>query len=66
LTLTVGDAYYQASLSNLGGAIAAGTPLYVQVDSYNPGNTTGAVLERYEDDGQGYNNILGPVAAGTP
>jgi hypothetical protein len=66
LTLTVDDAFYQSSLSNLGGAIAAGTQLYAQVDSYNPNNANGAVLERHEDGGQGYNNILGPVAAGTP
>jgi len=63
LTLLVGDSYYRPNLSNPGGVIAAGTPLYAQVDSFNATSTNGAVLETHERDGGVYNNILGPVAA---
>jgi hypothetical protein len=63
LTLTVGDSYYRSALSNLGGPIAAGAPLYAQVDSFSSTSSYGAVLELHERDGGVYNNILGPVAA---
>jgi uncharacterized repeat protein (TIGR01451 family) len=63
LTLAVGDPYYRANLSNLGGAITAGTPLYAQVDSFNATSNNGVVLETHERDGGAYNNILGPIAA---
>jgi len=63
LTLIQGDGYYRPSLSNPGGAIAAGSQLYAQVDSFNPTSSNGAVLETHERDGGPYNNILGPVAA---
>ena len=63
LTLTLGDPYYRASLSNPGGPITAGTQLYAQVDSFNAATNYGAVLEQHERDGGAYNNISGPVAA---
>ncbi|MEO7911224.1 MAG: Ig-like domain-containing protein [Roseiflexaceae bacterium] len=63
LTLTVGDSYYRANLSNPGGAIAAGSSLYAQVDSFNANSNNGAVLETHERDAGTYNNILGPLAA---
>ncbi len=63
LTLTPGDAYYKANLSNPGAAITAGTQLYAQADSFNASSSYGAVLETHERDGAAYNNILGPIAA---
>jgi len=63
LTVTLGDSFYQPLLSKPGGAIAAGTQLYAQVDSFNPNSSNGAVLETHARDGGAYNNILGPVAA---
>ncbi len=58
-TLTIGDAYYQASLSNFLGSLTAGTQVYAQVDSYNAANTYGTILERHEFFGGAYNNISG-------
>src|SRR5262249_23983163 len=66
LTVSLGDSYYRPLLSNPGGPIAAGTPLYAQVDSFNANSANGAVLESHERDGGAYNNILGPVAARAP
>lgn len=57
LTLTVGDAYYDAQLSAQGGTITAGTPLYAQVDSANANHPEGGVLESHERDAGAYNNI---------
>jgi hypothetical protein len=62
LTLSVGDAYYRPPNSNPGGPIVAGTPLYAQVDSYNPGSSFGVVLETHERDAGPYNNILRATA----
>jgi len=61
ITLTIGDAYYQPSLSNFPGSLPVGTPIYAQVDSANPDTTYGAVLENHEIAGGTYNNITGPV-----
>ncbi|HWQ11706.1 MAG TPA: Ig-like domain-containing protein, partial [Roseiflexaceae bacterium] len=63
LTLTIGDAYYDAAGSEPGGAVAAGTRLYAQVDSANAATTYGGVLESHESSGGAYNNIAGPVTA---
>ncbi len=62
IILTIGDAYYQPSLSNFSGSLPVGTPVYAQVDSYDPNTTYGAVLENHETAMGGvYNNITGPV-----
>ena len=63
LTLTLNDAYYEPALSHLPAAIAAGTPLYAQVDSAHADTDYGAVLEAHEVAGDPYNNVLGPVYA---
>jgi subtilisin-like proprotein convertase family protein len=57
LTLTVGDAYYWPSYSQVSWPLAAGTPVYAQVDSVNWDTTYGAVLESHEIMGGDYNNI---------
>ncbi|MCP4418506.1 MAG: hypothetical protein GY805_17955, partial [Chloroflexi bacterium] len=61
LTLTVNDAYFDTSESNIGSSIANNTNLYVQVDSANAGNSNGGVLESHEQNGGAYNNVFGPV-----
>ncbi|KAA3664603.1 MAG: hypothetical protein DWQ04_04845, partial [Chloroflexi bacterium] len=65
LTLTVGDAYYWPSLSNFSGSLAAGTPIYAQVDSANASSVDGNVAENHEVYGGAYNNITGPVLSTT-
>ena len=65
ITLTIGDAYYRPDLSTFTLPVSAGTPVYAQVDSYNPLTTYGGVLENHEISGAPYNNILGPVSATT-
>ena len=57
LTLTVGDAYYVADYSQVTWPLAAGTPVYAQVDSADANTTYGAVLEIHEITGGVYNNI---------
>jgi len=61
IVLTIGDAYYQPSLSNFPGSLPAGTPVYAQVDSADPDTTYGVVVENHEITGGTYNNITGPV-----
>jgi hypothetical protein len=61
LTLRLGDERYRSDLSRLPEAIAAGSTLYIQVDSANTGNALGAVRESHEPGGP-YNNILGPLS----
>ena len=63
LTLTVGDAYYVADYSLVTWPLAAGTPVYAQVDSAAVGTTYGAVLESHEIRGEAYNNVTGPVVS---
>lgn len=60
MTLTVGDGYYQPSLSNVPVPIPAGSLLYVQVDSVGP-TESGGVVETHELMGWAYNNIAGPL-----
>jgi len=57
LTLTVGDAYYWPGHSRVSWPLAVGTPIYAQVDSFNPATAYGAVLEDHEMIGEEYNNI---------
>jgi len=60
ITLTYGDVYYQPSLSRFYEALAAGTPVYAQVDAWNEATTYGAILESHEVTGDTYNNVSGP------
>jgi len=62
ITLTIGDAYYWPSLSRFDAPLAAGTPVYAQVDAYNAATTYGAVLESHEISGDTYNNIGSTVS----
>jgi hypothetical protein len=66
LTLSLGGAYYRADLSDIGGPIAAGTPLYAQADAANTLTSYGGVLEAHEQAGGPYNNVAGPLAAASP
>jgi hypothetical protein len=59
MALTIGDAYYRASLSSLPASLATGTHLYAQVDSANANTSYGAVLETHEQAGGAYNNVAG-------
>lgn len=61
VTLTVGDGYFYPEYSYVAWPLPAGTPVYAQVDSYNPATTYGAVQEGHEIVGAPYNNISGPV-----
>jgi len=61
LTLTIGDAYYLPEYSVFTGTLPLGTPVYAQVDSFDPVTTYGTVRENHEIIGALYNNILGPV-----
>ncbi len=61
MTLTVNDAYFWPSLSNVSWPLPSGTLVYAQVDSADAMTTYGAVLENHEISGAAYNNILGPV-----
>ena len=63
LVLRVGDGYYWGDLSQVSWPIPGGTPVYVQVDSFNPGTDYGLVLEDHEILGESYNNVSGPVLA---
>jgi hypothetical protein len=58
LTLTVGDAYYRPDSSFVTWPLAAGLPVYAQVDSVNHNTTYGAALEIHEIANQPYNNIF--------
>jgi hypothetical protein len=58
LTLTIGDAHYQAAYSWLSWPLVTGTHVYAQVDSAG-GSVFGGVYEDHETLGLGYNNILG-------
>jgi hypothetical protein len=68
LTLTVGDAYFYADLSQYPARLAAGTPIFVQVDSASTPTGYGAILETHEYSGGTYNNISSATvpAGGVP
>jgi hypothetical protein len=58
ITLNVGDRYHDGDYSQVPAALAAGTKVYVQVDSVNKtGVTYGNVLEGHEVRNEPYNNI---------
>lgn len=61
LTLSLDDAYYWPSLSNLPDTIPADSVIYAQVDSANANTDYGGVLESHEAQGGLYNNIYGPI-----
>jgi hypothetical protein len=63
LTLSTGDQYYNGPYSRISWPLPAGTPIYGQVDSFNPGVPYGTVHETHELLGGAYNNIRGPVAS---
>jgi uncharacterized repeat protein (TIGR01451 family) len=63
IVLNIGDARYDASLSQFGGTVPSGTAVYAQVDSARFGARHGGVLEGHEAFGLDYNNIAGPVVA---
>jgi len=56
-TLYLYDRYFQPNFSRLPAALRAGDIIYVQVDSFNPATTYGAVWEDHEMGGWEYNNI---------
>jgi hypothetical protein len=60
ITLTSGGDYYWPSHSRFYVPLPPGTPVYAQVDSWNPATSYGAVLEDHEILWQAYNNIGGP------
>jgi uncharacterized repeat protein (TIGR01451 family) len=57
LTLTVGGDYSFDAYSHVAWPLAAGTPIYAQVDSANTMTDYGGVLEDHEITGGTYNNI---------
>jgi hypothetical protein len=65
LTLTEGGPYYRPAESDVAWPLAAGTPVYAQVDSANTETTVGAVLESHEVTGGAYNNVTGTEVAGS-
>ncbi|KAA3659522.1 MAG: tandem-95 repeat protein [Chloroflexi bacterium] len=65
LTLTINDAYYDASISNVTWPLTAGTVVYAQVDSSNTETAHGGVLESHELTKGDYNNIS-HIKIGTP
>lgn len=59
ITLRLGDASYRPALSRLPATLAAGTPVYAQVDSANTETTYGGVHEIHETVGAAlaYDNV---------
>jgi hypothetical protein len=57
LTLTIGDPYFSTFHSHFTSPLAAGTPIWAQVDSVNLNTNYGGVLELHEITGGPYNNI---------
>ncbi|MEJ2746306.1 MAG: Ig-like domain-containing protein [Anaerolineae bacterium] len=72
LTLTYSTApgasnlYYSAADSYFTGSLAAGTPIYAQVDSAHVGHPDGAISEIHELLGGAYNNIFQATAVDNP
>jgi uncharacterized repeat protein (TIGR02543 family) len=64
LVLQVGGDYYWPELSRLPDNLAAGTTIYVQVDSANTETTYGAVFEGHERADGAYDNISSLVLPG--
>jgi len=63
ITLTVNDAAYYPERSIMAWPLAAGIPVYAQVDSVNLDTDYGGVLETHEITGGPYNNIASTVSA---
>jgi hypothetical protein len=63
LTLRPGDAFFRPEYSRWTSAIAPGTPLFAQVDSYDADTSYGATYESHEANGGAYNNISRAAAA---
>jgi len=63
ITLAVGDAYYVADYSRVSWPLAAGTPVYAQVDAWNADTDYGAVRENHEISGGAYNNVSSVMVA---
>lgn len=61
ITLSYMDPYYDKDYSSFPGSLSPNTPIYAQVDSYNPDTNYGLVLELHEIADKKYNNILGPI-----
>ncbi|MCJ7549502.1 MAG: Ig-like domain-containing protein [Anaerolineae bacterium] len=59
IVLSVDDAYYWPQISHITWSLLAGTPVYVQVDSWNPDTSYGAVRESHEIAGEPYVNNIG-------
>jgi hypothetical protein len=59
ITLAYNDTAYIADYSRVSWPLAAGTPVYVQVDAYNADTAYGAILESHEINGGEYNNVEG-------
>ena len=59
ITLRVGDRHYRPALSRVPPSLAAGTPVYAQVDSANTETSYGGVHEIHETPGAGlaYDNV---------
>jgi len=64
LTLRMNDVFFKPEHSVFPSSLEPGTPIYAQVDSFNPVTQYGTVLEKHEAIGEPYNNILGPVLSG--
>jgi uncharacterized repeat protein (TIGR01451 family) len=64
ITLTVNDATYVAEYSSVSWPLAAGTPVYAQVDSAGD-PAYGGVQESDELSDGVYNNVTGPVSSTT-
>jgi uncharacterized repeat protein (TIGR01451 family) len=60
LTLTSGGSFYDVARSVVSWPLEVGTPVYVQVDSWNGATDYGAVLERDDGPDAAYNNVAGP------
>jgi hypothetical protein len=65
-TLTLTSASYAGPYSFIVWPLAAGTPVYAQVDTWNGATDYGAVREDHEILGQPYNNIEHTTVSATP
>jgi uncharacterized repeat protein (TIGR01451 family) len=61
LSMTLDSSYFGGRFGYVEWPIEPGTVAFAQVDSYNPYNSDGAVIEDHEVLNGFYNNIFGPV-----
>jgi len=59
IVLSIDDAYYWPQISRITWPLLAGTPVYAQVDSWNPDTPYGVVREGHEIAGEPYVNNIG-------